>query len=287
MRLCLLVCRRCSLRCGFCRVNFTGQDMGLETARAALAGYKAWLPAGQPPVVKFFGGEPMLNFGLVRRLVDEAPSLWPSGARFELPTNGLHFDGAALAYLRAHPEVEVTVSQSPEAGAGLPGCWYTMVLDRRCRAVEALAALKRLFSLGYRRFNFLPAYYTPWEAAELSELRRSLAGLAALVKGLRRLDPSVRVKNQEVSGPVPLYNDALTVDVDGRIYASNMVQCEGMEPYREKLLLGRVEDPSPWRIKRSPPRRLEQTIRAWAGPKAWRSTRRVDDLLSEFVGALA
>lgn len=281
MKLCLLVSRRCNLRCGFCRVEFTGKDMDWPTAEAAVAGYLSALPDGAAPIVKFFGGEPLLNFDLIRRLVESS-----KGMRFELATNGSFLDDDKKAFFREHPEVDVTVSQEPEKGSGLPDAWYTMVLAQDCEPRLALGKVKELLDLGYRRFNVLPAYYVPWTPAELDRLSTTLQALARFFNGLRSLGRPVRIKNQEVVGPVPLYNDALTADVDGAIYASNMVQSEGMEPYRESLRLGRVDDPLPWTLRPAPAEALAAAISAWAGPQAWDSTRRVDALLTSFVERL-
>lgn len=287
MKLCLLVSRRCNLRCGFCRVDFIGRDMPWEVARTAVDRYLTeWGPKDETPRVKFFGGEPMLNFDVVRRTVEHVRARRPD-ARFELPTNGAGLDADALGYFASRPAVEVTVSQPVAGAAALPGIYYTVVLDRGGRPEFALARLGELLRMGYRRFNFLPAYYVPWRDEQLADLRTSFAALRRLFEGLRSRGEAVDVKNLRVWSPIPLYNDALTVDVDGTLYASNMVQCEGMEKYRERLRLAGVSDaPSDGARLRMDGTLLEGILKEWAGPEAWRSTQAADAALTEFVAGL-
>ena len=287
MKLCLLVSRRCDLRCDFCSVEFTGRDMEWGTARLAVERYLRW-SGKDAPRVKFFGGEPLLNFDLIRRLVDLARTEWAgAGLSFELATNGSFLDEAKLLYFRGRPEVEVTVSQPVPGASALPGAWFTMVLDRDCGPESTLARMRELLRKGYRRFNFLPAYYAVWSPEQTRNLRRSFAVLERLLAGLWAAGEPVAVKNLGVWSPVPLYNDALTVDVDGAIYASNMVQCRGMEKYRDRLRVATLADaPESAAGLRVDGDALEDILREWTGPERWASTRRVDAALTDFVVAL-
>lgn len=287
MRVCLLVSRRCNLRCGFCRVEFTGQDMSWATARRAVARHLEWVPAGTAPVVKFFGGEPLLNWGVVRRLIEAGRGEWAGrGLRYELASNGSFLDSAKVRYLLTRPEVDVTVSQAlPQAP--LPGAWFTLVLTQGGGPEAVLARMRGLLAAGFRRFNFLPAYFAPWSAAELAALERSFAALARLIEGLWRRGEPVRVRNLEVWSPVPLFNDAVTVDTDGAVYASNLVQSEGMAHARPVLRLGSVWgpdfDPAAGRPRSG---LLEELLETWAGPEAMESTRQADARLAAFVDRL-
>ncbi len=128
-KLCLLVSRRCNLRCGFCRVNFTGMDMSWQTAKAGIEHYLHGLSQDATPRIKFFGGEPLLNAALIREIVNAGLGIWRErGLRFEVSTNGLLLDTELLNYFRHHSEVAVTVSQWAPLAASLPGVWFTVVI---------------------------------------------------------------------------------------------------------------------------------------------------------------
>ncbi len=283
-RLWLLVSRRCNIRCGFCPIEFTGADMTLDVARRAIAAYRRHLPAGAAPVVKFFGGEPFLNWPVMRAVIEESRG---SGLSFQITTNGMLFDAEKMAYLKSRPEVEVTLSFRAEGGAALPGVWYTYVLTQNESAESVISRMRVLLSDGYRRFNFMPAYYTIWSEPQLRELDRSFGALAMLFRGLRERGLDCRLKNEEATGPVPLANLSLTVDLDGSVYSSGLIECRGIEPFRESLRVGSIERwPAP-----VDPRRdggvLWDVASRWAGPELWDSTQKADAALTRMVHSLA
>lgn len=273
----LVVTRECNLRCGFCPVALGPERMSRATARRALDFY---LEKSAAPVVKFFGGEPLLRFGLIRECVEAVR------ARFRLPTNGLLLDDSAVSFLERHPEVEVSVSRVQDPGRlrRLPNLCVNVPIPP-----EAVARLPRYFAgllrQGFRRFNFLPSYYRAWPQEALSRLADSLKAVARLIAlGWDRELP-IRVRNLEIYGPVPLFNPGWVVDCSGDVYTSNMALTGVFSGLRERLRLGHVRRPGSLRWDRArTPRRSW-----WASclsPDAVASTEAVDRELTGFVTAL-
>ncbi|HXS99706.1 MAG TPA: radical SAM protein [Elusimicrobiota bacterium] len=283
-RLWLLVSRRCNIRCSFCPIEFTGEDMPLDVARRAIAAYRASLPAGAAPVVKFFGGEPFLNWPVMEAAIEEARG---TGLSFQITTNGMFLDAEKLAYLRARPEVEMSLSFRTEGGAQLPGVWFNDVLTQGSSAEAAIDKMRALLADGYRRFNILPAFFTPWSPEELRELDRSFAALSRLFRGLWAQGVDVRLRNPETSSPFPLYNASLTVDVDGQVYSSSLVESRGTEAYRSFLRVGSVDAWPAAGEPRRDGRYLRVLLERWAGPELWRCTREADAALTRFVESLS
>ncbi|MHB2026971.1 MAG: radical SAM protein [Elusimicrobiota bacterium] len=285
-KLCLLVSRRCNLRCGFCRVKFIGADMDWRTAKAGIEHYLDAIAPAEIPHVKFFGGEPLLNADLIHCIVDAGRGVWRGkNVRFEISTNGSFLDADQLCYFADRPEVEITVSQWAPQAARLHNCWFTMVIEPGIDPKTFIAKLWRLYTAGFHGLNFLPAYYKPWTANDLRGLRELLAGTAKLIQGLWKKGVDIRIKNFDLWSPVPLYNDAVTLDVDGSFYASNLVQCEGTERFHGKLRLGRIDNASGFlRGARKPSgREITDMMAEWAGPDIWLCTVKTDAILTEFV----
>ena len=90
----LTLTQRCNLRCSYCyaRAGQKGADMSPETAFLALER----LGGGDKLTVELTGGEPLLNFGLVKELVLKGRA---SGRRFALQSNGLALDRQKLSFL--------------------------------------------------------------------------------------------------------------------------------------------------------------------------------------------
>jgi len=105
--LCLHVAHDCNLRCRYCFAG-TG-DFGLErgmmdeaTGRAAIDFLLRSSGARKHLEVDFFGGEPLLNFDVVRRIVayaEEHAPKWGKLIRFTLTTNATLLDEVTTQYL--------------------------------------------------------------------------------------------------------------------------------------------------------------------------------------------
>lgn len=283
-RLWLLVSRRCNIRCAFCPIEFTGVDMPLDTARRAITAYRRHLPAGAAPVVKFFGGEPFLNWGVMETLIEETRG---SDVSFQITTNGMFLDAEKIAYLKSRPEVELSVSFRTDGAPAVPGVWYNYVLTQNQTAESVIARMRVLLSDGYRRFNILPAFFTLWSEGELRELDRSFSALEKLFRGLWGQGLDCRLRNPETSSPFPLYNASLTVDVDGAVYSSSLIESRGIDAYRHFLRLGSIDAWPAAGEPRRDGRYLNVLLNRWAGPELWESTQKADAALTRFVEALS
>lgn len=116
----LEVTQNCNFRCSYC--SFSGQyrynrthrksSMTWEVARRAVEHY---LRACQMPTIGFFGGEPLLNFGLIRRVIEYADSIAAGPVTYTLTTNGSLLVPALIDYFAAH-NVTVNISlDGPES----------------------------------------------------------------------------------------------------------------------------------------------------------------------------
>ena len=215
----LTLTRRCDRRCGFCPQDFAERDMSEGVLDAALEGLLPRL-AG-PRRVKLFGGEPLLRPDLVERALDAAARLAP-GAPVELNTHGGGL-AAAAAVLARHPEVELFVSRALPEAARHPRA----VLNFLLRPEESLPRTVERFlgarEAGFARFNFLPAYFTPWPPGALAGRRARIAALRRLLAALKARGRPAEAVNLGRIGSAPLYNDGLVVDVDGQVFFSCLV----------------------------------------------------------------
>jgi uncharacterized protein len=104
MKAVLHVTGSCNLRCRYCYVGEkTSARMSLDTALAAVE-----FAAGQADkrfTISFMGGEPLLEYDLIRATVEHAERTAAErklAVSFRMTTNGLLFDDERLAYCRAH-----------------------------------------------------------------------------------------------------------------------------------------------------------------------------------------
>ncbi len=104
--LCLHVAHTCNLNCEYCFASqgkFHGERalMSFETGKAALDFLVANSGTRRNLEVDFFGGEPLMNFDVVKRLVEYARSIEKEAGknfRFTLTTNGVLIDDDVIDF---------------------------------------------------------------------------------------------------------------------------------------------------------------------------------------------
>ncbi len=105
--LCLHVAHDCNLRCSYCfasQGDFKGKRslMSLEVGKRALEFLVENSGNRRNLEVDFFGGEPLMNFELVKQLVDygrELEKTYNKNFRFTITTNGVLLDDEKIEYI--------------------------------------------------------------------------------------------------------------------------------------------------------------------------------------------
>ncbi len=110
--LCLHICHDCNLRCGYCfadegAYHSAREMMSLDTAKAAIDFLIE--NSGNRKVLEtdFFGGEPLMNFEVVKKTVEYAKAEAEKRGKkflFTTTTNGLLLDDEKIAFLNAEME---------------------------------------------------------------------------------------------------------------------------------------------------------------------------------------
>ena len=201
-----------------------------EKAAASLLGRWAGIRR-----VKFIGGEPLLRFALVKRGIIFINSLGFSPV-FEVGTNGLLMDSAKAAFFRGRPGVQLNVNAAfgvRKIFSGLPNVMWNLCISpgQQGAAVALLGRIAALSKKTRHRVNLLPAYYCDWTPAQLNRLKGTARELRAFIGRNNLL-----LENTVRTGSVPLFNDGPAVDVDGRVYRSNLCLAAMSQRLREKLL---------------------------------------------------
>lgn len=106
--MCLLIAQDCNMRCKYCFAE-TGEYglgkrmlMSLETAKKAIDFLVEKSANRKNLEVDFFGGEPLLNFDVVKKTVEYARSLekkFDKNFRFTITTNGLLLDDDKIDFI--------------------------------------------------------------------------------------------------------------------------------------------------------------------------------------------
>ena len=107
---CFHVSHDCNLRCSYCFAstgNFGGQrlNMGFDVGKDAVDFLIQNSGNRKNIEVDFFGGEPMLNFDVVKQIVEYTRGIekeFNKNFRFTITTNALHLDDEKIDYINAN-----------------------------------------------------------------------------------------------------------------------------------------------------------------------------------------
>jgi sulfatase maturation enzyme AslB (radical SAM superfamily) len=299
----------CNLRCRYCPTTKAERQMSWDVARAALDRFL------DPEVktIRFFGSEPLLNFAVIRKIVDHIAEFHPSlhkRLRYELTTNGTLLTEEHLVWLHASPQVALTVSidgtgethrhnrRPAQADGSLDSyAWVDRVKDRLLaletpvtvnitvppdKASMLFRNFSHIVKLGFRKVNFLPAYYTVWEGTQIRELEQQLRLVARFVTEAWQRDVPLVVRNLFAYSNLTLFNEGLIVDWDGSLYTENLIMTRYCDGARERLRIGSVAEDLKVRHKID----IDHVLRKNLSEAALDSTRAVDGALSAFVEGL-
>jgi uncharacterized protein len=108
--LCLHVSHDCNLRCGYCFAgtgNFSGSRcvMSEETGRQAIDFVIKHSGSRRNIEIDFFGGEPLMNFDVVKKLtyyIKEQEKVHNKNFRLTMTTNGILLDDEKLEFINKH-----------------------------------------------------------------------------------------------------------------------------------------------------------------------------------------
>lgn len=108
--MCLHIAHDCNLKCKYCfaaQGDFGGEKvmMSEEVGKKALNYLVAHSGSRKNLEVDFFGGEPLMNFGVVKKLVDYGNTLAEKKGkrfRFTITTNGILLDDEKIQYINEH-----------------------------------------------------------------------------------------------------------------------------------------------------------------------------------------
>jgi len=167
----LTVSEQCNQRCGYCLHGSSRswvrphrpRRMSEQTALAALQYFAERCGEAETPTVSFYGGEPLLEFGLIRTIVSAAGANpdWPD-LRFVIDTNGTLIDREIAAFLvRRKFWLQISLDGGPglhdryrKTAAGEPSHALVMAGLRRILAEDAEAA---------RRITFMVTLAPPYD----------------------------------------------------------------------------------------------------------------------------
>lgn len=263
MNLVLVLTDRCNRSCRYCYADRQrGASMSFDVARRAIE--LARERSATPLRIGFFGGEPLLNFPLLREIAEHAERVCDPSPRFSLTTNGdaltdevaTFFGGIDVdVSLSVHDEeVEGTIRAAERLLAeGIEPCAVFVATPDRCTTLAA--RLETLLAAGIRRLAISPEFYVPWDTDARARLEHAYHDLADLYAREGREERPLRLNQFDMrldalESGIPLRkshcelgHEMLTVAPDGTLFPCDRMAVDAKSAFtRIGHLDGDVEE---------------------------------------------
>ena len=205
--------------------------------------------------IKFFGGEPLINFRLIKELVTYLDKKTTSPSiSYSITTNGTYLSSSMIDFLR-DSNVELMLS----ASAMVPTIFkkrriWDKVLALPNIGINLIATPNNVqnFSnqffnfaeMGFKKFNLLPAYFNKWKRQEIEIFKFELKIIRELILKLKSVKKPVTIKNLDTLSPTPLFNNGFVVDCNGDIFLNNLFLSKHFIHLRKEIIAGNVFQPN-------------------------------------------
>lgn len=282
--------------------------MSAEVARQAVDIFIS--EYGQEKSIRFFGGEPLLKFNLIKDIVKFAKKkarFYKKSITFDITTNGVPLNNEMISFIQNNPEIELIVSLDGDRRSQLIN---RVSLNRNLDSYSYIINQKRIlklpkltinivaapnqvenffhnfvhiFSLGFRRFNFLPAYFILWQKEELRLLRQQFQKIADFIL---QQNEYIYIKNLYLLSKAPLFNDGLVIDYNGDIFPNNLILSKHFIHLRSKIRTGNIKEYFPRKPLSLKPIDINYLMKREGGRTLLESTQKADQILTDFVNLL-
>lgn len=284
----LILTLKCNLNCSFCPIEKKDISLNFRTAQKAI---DFFLPLkGNTKKIKLFGGEPLLEFNLLKKVIlfseSEAKKL-NKEVKLILTTNGLLLNNEILKFLKGH-DIELILSshhlndieKNRIISQLIKFPKISLNIDIPPQKVSNLYSdFVTFHKKGFNKFNLLPVYYVLWPGERLKILKQELRKIQDF--SFQHFD--IRFANQELVGEIPLFNSSLTLDPRGNLFSSNIIIAKQFEKFKNLIFLGNIRKGE---IKLKPRSFLKKIIKENVDKKILKSTLTADKILNEFISSM-
>ena len=96
----IILTKECNLKCSYCG---GGSDSPPGEIQYSIGDLEKFISHDEKPVIEFYGGEPLLRIGTMKKIMDSLP------AKFVIQTNGLLFDRLEPYYLKMFHSILISI----------------------------------------------------------------------------------------------------------------------------------------------------------------------------------
>lgn len=250
-QLILIITYKCNLNCSYCPIIKKNESISWDISKKSLDLFNKLKDSKKE--IKFFGGEPLLEFNLIKKIVEYNRNL-NKNVKYELTTNGIFLDKDKIDFFKKQNfELRISIDGNKATQIAKRGdeSWKIFnELDKKDKkyiilnmvvspseASKFYKNFKFLFESGFRNFNLLPAFFNKWNKKEIlifnNELKR--------IRKFLRDNHEVYIKNKDIYKKNYLFKEGIVVDCNGDIYNTDKIMTKTYHKHKKKFKLCNIQ----------------------------------------------
>ncbi|MFH1691140.1 MAG: radical SAM protein [Candidatus Omnitrophota bacterium] len=309
LNLLLVLNHRCNFSCSYCLCKKESISISYKAAVLAIDVYFEAHRSKKDYFVKFCGGEPLLDYGLLKRIIfysRKKADRFGKKVLFQVSTNASLLDAKKIIFFRNSKDIELFISLDGKESTQKKNRIYNKkigsfrnILDHRLSLISSpkihinmvIAPNKShvlfenflfIVRMGFRKINFLPAYFVVWSSKEAKALQEQFTKIAIFLKKKGQAS-KIHIVNCDTSGYMPLINTGIIVDCNGDVFLNNIFLLNHFSKFRDSLKVGNILAAHFDKILHCGFSRIDSLMKQHLSPDIYQSTYRVDNVLTEFV----
>lgn len=310
-QLTIVLTHRCNLRCRYCPTLRNHSTISYSTAIIAVDLFLN--EQGRKYLIKFSGGEPLIKFALLKNIIifarNKAGRL-SKNIQFQITTNGILLSDTIIDFFNRSKDIELMISLDGDRNTQLHN---RIAVNKKLNSFDNIALKKNkilllprvtinmvvapneakrfyysflyVLKLGFRCFNFLPAYFIYWDKEKIKKLREEFARITKfIIENKKKVD--IYLKNLYYLNLTPLFCNGLVVDCNGDIFTNNLILSRQFVHLRNQLKVGNIRNLSVKHFSFREPVDINYLINRVISRPVLESTQAIDQTLTEFVNSL-
>lgn len=238
----------CNFRCKYCYVGPESESKAfkVDQIQDLMVFISNTIKEEQEVIVNFHGGEPLLNFQVLRAIVTEIKDHYPNKSRFGITTNGSLLNSESIHFLTENFDYSLSISIDGKQETHndnrvcIKGAFeFDALVANACRVLDACSHTRirmtfrkenisklaenimYFIDLGFRNINPVPDYYSMvWTDEDYQAIENQFAQVKAYIKS-KGLDIEINWLNDTFHSlsRCSTGHGYFNVDVDGSLYS--------------------------------------------------------------------
>jgi len=228
----------CNLRCGYCiyndfykeKRNYANVDMTEETAKKAIDYLKNHSKKKDRVGISFYGGEPLLKYGLMKKIVDYAKEQINKEVSFSVTTNGTLIDDKIATFLSSENFSILVSLDGPE---DIHDAWRKDIKKRGSfqRTLRGLCKLHKSFENKLQKLGLSMVYAPPFGKEKVERIANFIISNDCIPDGImiNITYPSIGTIPADYNPDNSLYDNSL-IEWIREEYSKNYIDNKKLNP---------------------------------------------------------